>query len=358
MLVPTTQLAGITTKDLLELQSSPLQEPKTQEDALSELMVRLTVVPHQVLQLLQLLQFLQHHKNQHQHPVLPFLSQAKVIRTVLQMDPLHALSPVSLQQPQHRLPFPTPTLGLMVAALQETQKSPKPVHLQEMGVDKPVQDPTQMAVVTLLKRCLDHNNPRLRLDLHHLLCLPMFLGAALEMQRALLVLLSAQTTSSDGGWGSDSAQEGDDSGDGVPSCNGNCPTSPGSGKKSDTGTANSPAQSPGSHNSQSPNEPQAPPSYSGQAQNGENPQAPGDPPASGRPSPPGTGPSQSTETFIRADPPSETFIRADRPTTTEFVKAIHPPEDPSAPNTDHGPQVITVLAPTKVEITQTRIITV
>jgi hypothetical protein len=71
-----------------------------------------------------------------------------------------------------------------------------------------------------------------------------------------------------------------------------------------------------------------------------------------------TGPNQPTETFIRTDPPSETFIRADRPTTTEFVKAIYPPEDPSAPYTDRGPQVITVLAPTKVEITQTRIITV
>ncbi|KAM6535564.1 hypothetical protein FALCPG4_005118 [Fusarium falciforme] len=164
--------------------------------------------------------------------------------------------------------------------------------------------------------------------------------------------------SSDGGWGSDSAQEGDDSGDGVPSCNGNCPTSPGSGKPLDPGTANSPSQSPGSHNSQSPNDPQAPPSNGAQGQTGGNLQAPGDPAASGQPSSPVTGPSQPAETFIRADPPSETFIRADRPTTTEFVKAIHPPEDPSAPYTDRGPQVITVLAPTKVEITQTRIITV
>lgn len=138
-MVPTTQLAGITTKDLLELQSSPPQEPKTQEDALSELMVRLTVVPHQVFQLLQ---YLQHHKNQHRHLALPFLCQVKVIRTVLQMDPLHAPSPVSLQQSQHRLRFPTPTLGLMVATLQETQEAPKLVHLQAMGVDKPVQDPT------------------------------------------------------------------------------------------------------------------------------------------------------------------------------------------------------------------------
>jgi hypothetical protein len=81
----------------------------------------------------------------------------------------------------------------MVATLQETQEAPKPVHLQAMGVDKPVQDPTQMAVVTLLKRRLDHNSLRLRLDLHHLLCLPIFQGAALEMQRVLLVLFPAQT---------------------------------------------------------------------------------------------------------------------------------------------------------------------
>lgn len=189
-LVPTAQLAGITTKALLELQSSPLQEPRTQEDALSEPMIRLTVVPHQVLQLLQ---YLQHRKNQHRHLVLPFLCQAKVIRTVLQMDPLHAPSPVSLQQPQHRLRFPTSTLGLMVATLQETQEAPKPVHFQAMGVDKPVRDPTQMAVVTLLKRHLDHTSLRLQLGLHHLPYLPMFQGAALEMQRVLLVLFPAQT---------------------------------------------------------------------------------------------------------------------------------------------------------------------
>ncbi|RSL40265.1 hypothetical protein CEP53_013472 [Fusarium sp. AF-6] len=123
-----------------------------------------------------------------------------------------------------------------------------------------------------------------------------------------------------------------DGGDGVPSCNGNCPTSPGGSEPLDPGTANSPAQSPGSHNGQFPNDPQAP----------------GDDAASRQPSSPVAGPNQ----------PTKTFIRADRPTTTEFVKANRPQENPSAPNTGHGPQVITVLAPTKVEITQTRIITV
>ncbi|RSL53831.1 hypothetical protein CEP54_010200 [Fusarium duplospermum] len=130
--------------------------------------------------------------------------------------------------------------------------------------------------------------------------------------------------SSPNGQGPDSAHV-DDSGDGVPSCNGNCPTSPGGGEPLDPGTANSPAQSPGSHNSQSSNDPQAPEEHV----------------PSGQPSYPVTGPNQPTETFIRADPPSETFIRADPPTTTEFVKANRPQENPSAPNTGHGPQVIT-----------------
>ncbi|RSM01089.1 hypothetical protein CEP52_008746 [Fusarium oligoseptatum] len=338
-LAPTTQLAVIRAKAHLERHMSHLQIPRTQEDVLSELVVRLTVVPHQVFQLLRLLQLPRHHKNQHQHPVLLFLYQAKA---------------TNLQQHQHRLQFPTPALGCHQA--QETQEAPQPAHLQPMEVVKLVPDLTQVAVAIPPKTPPGPQQP----------------SSPSGSPSSSVPPTQGQTNTSPNGnslpcdgstslcpdnpstpenepvpYGQESSPinqvpSSPDGGDGVPSCSGNCPTSPSGSEPLDPGTANSPAQSPGSHNGQSPNDPQAP----------------GDDAASRQPSSPVAGPNQPTKTFIRADPPSETFIRADRPTTTEFVKANRPQENPSAPNTGHGPQVITVLAPTKVEITQTRIITV
>ncbi|KAJ4310980.1 hypothetical protein N0V84_010678 [Fusarium piperis] len=155
----------------------PACNSKTQENALGELMARLTV-PHQVLQRLQ------HRKNQYQHLVLPFLCQPKVTPTVLQMDLPCAPSPVSLKQHQHHLCFPTPTPHLMVATPQETQEAPKPAPLQPMEVIKRVRHPTQVAVAVLLK---------LRLALHRLLRLPASQATALRVQGILPALYPAKT---------------------------------------------------------------------------------------------------------------------------------------------------------------------
>ncbi|KAF5009522.1 hypothetical protein FDECE_4271 [Fusarium decemcellulare] len=93
----------------------------------------------------------------------------------------------------------------------------------------------------------------------------------------------------------------------------------------------------GSNNSQSP------------GQSGVNSQAPGSPIAPEQQASPTTTSNQPEETFIRADSPSQ---------PTEFVKATHSAESPGEPNGEGGPRLITVLVPTKVDITQTRVMTV
>ncbi|KAM0417388.1 hypothetical protein ACHAPT_012623 [Fusarium lateritium] len=170
---------------LYQRQQSPLRTPRTQKDAPSELMVRLTVVLRQVLQ------FSQHHKL-HQHPALHlFLHQAKVTPTAPGTGLPHAPSLVSLQQHQHHLQLPAPALALKGVTLQQTQELHKTVHLQQMEVVKTVS--TQVAVAVLLKRHLDHNHPFLRLDLHHLLYPLPFQVIALEIQGILLVLPPVRT---------------------------------------------------------------------------------------------------------------------------------------------------------------------
>ncbi|KAF4968015.1 hypothetical protein FZEAL_10447 [Fusarium zealandicum] len=172
--------------------------------------------------------------------------------------------------------------------------------------------------------------------------------------------------------------DGDENGS-TPSCNGNCPISPNRGNPLEPTNPTSP-QSPGYPGAQPSGGPQNPPGNSvpetspakgnedcddpktncygasnnsndsqGTGQNDVNPQAPGNPIASVRPASPATASAQATESFIRAGPPSQ---------STEFVQATRPADAPGASNGDGGPILITVIAPTKIDVTQTRVVTV